>query len=198
MFGIIKLLTILGDAQTIWAWIGAILAIAVAVGAYLQVQEAGGVDTLRTEASTMSAARTSTSASPPPAAAASAARTGSERAGGRSASRRARTAGRAGTSGRAGRGAARPLGPIAGYGRRAVAALIPQKGTRAAISDYFVTRMTSDFLRRVAAYTGRGEDQGPLARREDRAGLLGAPLLQPVPDLAEPRGRLPGQPEPGP
>jgi hypothetical protein len=64
-FGIIKLLTILGDEQTIWAWIGTILAIAVAVGAYLQVQEAGGVDTLRTEASTLSASRTSTAPSAP-------------------------------------------------------------------------------------------------------------------------------------
>jgi hypothetical protein len=65
-FGIIKLLTILGDYQTIWAWIGAVLAIAVAVGAYLQVQEAGGVDTLRSEASAMSATRTSTTAAAPP------------------------------------------------------------------------------------------------------------------------------------
>jgi hypothetical protein len=66
-FGIIKLLTILGDEQTIWAWIGTILAILVAVGAYLQVQEAGGVDTLRSEASSLSASTTtSTAAAPPP------------------------------------------------------------------------------------------------------------------------------------
>jgi hypothetical protein len=65
-FGIIKLLSILGDEQTIWAWIGTILAILVAVGAYLQVQEAGGMDTLRTEASTLSTS-TSTSSTPPPA-----------------------------------------------------------------------------------------------------------------------------------
>ena len=64
-FGIIKLLTILGDEATIWAWIGTILAILVAVGAYLQVQEAGGVDNLRTEASTLSASRTT--GPPPPA-----------------------------------------------------------------------------------------------------------------------------------
>ncbi len=63
-FGIIKLLSILGDYQTIWAWIGTILAILVAVGAYLQVQEAGGIDTLRTEASSLSAT-TSTTAAPP-------------------------------------------------------------------------------------------------------------------------------------
>jgi hypothetical protein len=65
VFGIIKLLSILGDEQTIWAWIGVILAILVAVGAYLQVQEAGGMDTLRTEASTFSTS--TTSSSPPPA-----------------------------------------------------------------------------------------------------------------------------------
>jgi cation transport ATPase len=69
-FGIIKLLTILGDEQTIWAWIGTILAILVAVGAYLQVQEAGGVDTLRSEASSLSASTTTSTATttsvPPP------------------------------------------------------------------------------------------------------------------------------------
>jgi len=48
-FGIIKLLTILGDEQTIWAWIGTILAILVAVGAFMAVQEAGGIDTLTSE-----------------------------------------------------------------------------------------------------------------------------------------------------
>ncbi|MGH3110769.1 MAG: hypothetical protein ACRDQT_07620 [Gaiellaceae bacterium] len=66
-FGIIKLLTILGDEQTIWAWIGVILAILVAVGAYLQVQEAGGVDTLRSEIpSSMSSGSTAESTPPPP------------------------------------------------------------------------------------------------------------------------------------
>lgn len=66
-FGIIKLLTILGDEQTIWAWIGVILAILVAVGAYLQVQEAGGVDTLRTEIpSSMSSGSSATTSAPPP------------------------------------------------------------------------------------------------------------------------------------
>ena len=68
-FGIIKLLTILGDEQTIWAWIGVILAILVAVGAYMQVQEAGGVDTLRSEIpSSMSSGprSTATTTAPPP------------------------------------------------------------------------------------------------------------------------------------
>jgi hypothetical protein len=68
VFGIIKLLTILGDEQTIWAWIGAILAILVAVGAYLQVQEAGGVETLRSEipSSRPSASATTAAATAPP------------------------------------------------------------------------------------------------------------------------------------
>jgi hypothetical protein len=68
VFGIIKLLTILGDEQTIWAWIGAILAILVAVGAYLQVQEAGGVETLRSEipSSRPSASATTGAATAPP------------------------------------------------------------------------------------------------------------------------------------
>jgi hypothetical protein len=69
-FGIIKLLTILGDEATIWAWIGVILAILVAVGAYMQVQEAGGVDTLRSEfpssMSSGSGAATTTAPPPPP------------------------------------------------------------------------------------------------------------------------------------
>jgi hypothetical protein len=69
-FGIIKLLTILGDEQTIWAWIGVVLSILVAVGAYLQVQEAGGVETLRSEipSSTSSGAgsSTTTTTTPPP------------------------------------------------------------------------------------------------------------------------------------
>jgi hypothetical protein len=69
-FGIIKLLTILGDEATIWAWIGVILAILVAVGAYMQVQEAGGIDTLRSDIpssmSSGSAAATTTAPPPPP------------------------------------------------------------------------------------------------------------------------------------
>lgn len=50
IFAIIKLLTILGDEATIWAWIGVALAVVVAVGAFMTVQEAGGVDSLREEA----------------------------------------------------------------------------------------------------------------------------------------------------
>ena len=74
IFAIIKMLSILGDEQTIWAWIGLVLAIVIAVGAFQTVQEAGGVDTLRTEASSLgsSSAQTvptaTTPAPPPPAA----------------------------------------------------------------------------------------------------------------------------------
>jgi hypothetical protein len=74
IFAIIKMLSILGDEQTIWAWIGLVLAIVIAVGAFQTVQEAGGVDTLRTEASSLgsSSAQTApaatTPAPPPPAA----------------------------------------------------------------------------------------------------------------------------------
>ena len=54
IFAIIKFLSILGDEQTIWAWLGLVLAIVIAVGAFQTVQEAGGVDNLRNEASTLS------------------------------------------------------------------------------------------------------------------------------------------------
>jgi cation transport ATPase len=65
VFGIIKLLTILGDEPTIWAWIGTILAILVAVGAFMAVQEAGGVETLRSEIPS-SRPTGATMTSPPP------------------------------------------------------------------------------------------------------------------------------------
>jgi len=80
IFTIIKLLTILGDEATIWAWIGLALAIVIAVGAFKAVNEAGGVETLKTEANSLSssmggsgagataapAAATPAAAAPPP------------------------------------------------------------------------------------------------------------------------------------
>ena len=72
IFTVIKLLTILGDEATIWAWIGVALAILIAVGAFMTVQEAGGVDTLRSEASSYGGGGSSTGTAPaaaPPAAA---------------------------------------------------------------------------------------------------------------------------------
>ena len=53
IFTVIKILTILGDESTIWAWIGLGLAVLIAVGAFQAVQEAGGVDQLRSEASSL-------------------------------------------------------------------------------------------------------------------------------------------------
>jgi hypothetical protein len=68
IFAIIKILTILGDETTIWSWIGLILAVLVAVGAWQTVQEAGGVETLRSEVPSMGTAATSPPAAEPPAA----------------------------------------------------------------------------------------------------------------------------------
>lgn len=70
IFTIIKLLTILGDEATIWAWIGVVLAVVIAVGAFMTVQEAGGVDTLRDEATTLTASTGAGTASAPDAPAA--------------------------------------------------------------------------------------------------------------------------------
>jgi hypothetical protein len=66
IFAIIKLLTILGDETTIWAWVGVVLAIAVAVGAFQTVQEAGGINTLKSEIPSMPASSQSQAAPPPP------------------------------------------------------------------------------------------------------------------------------------
>jgi len=70
IFAVIKLLTILGDETTIWAWVGLVLAIVIAVGAFQAVQEAGGVDTLRTEASSLGSSGQAAPAAAAPAAAA--------------------------------------------------------------------------------------------------------------------------------
>jgi hypothetical protein len=65
IFTVIKLLTILGDEATIWAWIGVALAVVIAVGAFMTVQEAGGVETLRTEASSFGSSGSATATAPP-------------------------------------------------------------------------------------------------------------------------------------
>ncbi len=70
IFTVIKLLTILGDEATIWAWVGVVLAIVIAVGAFMTVQEAGGVESLKTEASSLSSSMGSSSTAAAPAAAA--------------------------------------------------------------------------------------------------------------------------------
>lgn len=68
IFTIIKLLTILGDEATIWAWVGLALAVVIAVGAFKTVNEAGGVDTLRSEANTLTASGGGAAAAAPAAA----------------------------------------------------------------------------------------------------------------------------------
>jgi len=66
IFAVIKILTILGDEATIWAWIGLVLAVLIAVGAFMTVQEAGGVESLKSEASSLgsSSGASGTAASP--------------------------------------------------------------------------------------------------------------------------------------
>ena len=68
IFAVIKLLTILGDETTIWAWVGLVLAIVIAVGAFQAVPEAGGVDTLRTEATSLGSSGQAAPAAAAPAA----------------------------------------------------------------------------------------------------------------------------------
>lgn len=70
IFTVIKLLTILGDEATIWAWVGLALAILIAVGSFMTVQEAGGVETLKAEASSLGSSGGTTTAAAAPAAAA--------------------------------------------------------------------------------------------------------------------------------
>jgi hypothetical protein len=68
LFALIK--NLVDDYSTIWSYIGVVLAAAIAVGAWLQLQAAGGVDTLRSEMATMrstpaSEAPTTTTPAPP-------------------------------------------------------------------------------------------------------------------------------------
>ena len=70
IFAVIKILTILGDESTIWSWIGLVLAIVIAVGAFQTVQEAGGVETLKSEIPSMPAASAPAETTPPAAPAA--------------------------------------------------------------------------------------------------------------------------------
>ena len=69
LFALIKVLT--DDFVSAWAWIGLVLAALIVIGAWLEVQAAGGVDALRTETSTMRGTRSTTApaagaAAPPP------------------------------------------------------------------------------------------------------------------------------------
>jgi hypothetical protein len=51
IFAVLKNLT--DDYSTIWSYIGVVLAILVAVGAWMEVQEAGGMEMMRSEASSL-------------------------------------------------------------------------------------------------------------------------------------------------
>jgi hypothetical protein len=64
-FAVIK--NLFDDESTIWSYIGVVLAILIAVGAWQQVQEAGGVDTLKSEIPSRPATGTaaSTQTAPP-------------------------------------------------------------------------------------------------------------------------------------
>jgi hypothetical protein len=67
LFALIKNLA--DDYSTKWSYIGIVLAGVVAAGAWLQVQASGGVETLRSEMSSMTSSDSTTppSSSPPPA-----------------------------------------------------------------------------------------------------------------------------------
>jgi hypothetical protein len=66
LFTLIKIL-VDNEFRTVWAWIGLVLAVLIAVGAWLEVTAGGGMETLRTEASGLRtrAGGTATTTSPP-------------------------------------------------------------------------------------------------------------------------------------
>jgi hypothetical protein len=67
LFALLKVLT--DDYRGTWAWVGLILAAAILVGAWLQVQASGGMDALKSELPSMPASpggSSSTAAAPPP------------------------------------------------------------------------------------------------------------------------------------
>lgn len=53
------------DYSSIWAWIGMILAVAIAVGAWLEVQAAGGMDALKSEMPSMGSSAAPPAPEPP-------------------------------------------------------------------------------------------------------------------------------------
>ena len=54
------------DYSTFWSYIGVGLAVLIAIGAWLEVQDAGGVDSLKAEAGSYGSATTSPASPPPP------------------------------------------------------------------------------------------------------------------------------------
>lgn len=69
VFALIKVLT--DEFTSSWAWIGLVLAAIIVVGAWLEIQAAGGMDAMRSEVSSMQSPRAETSpaapTAPPPA-----------------------------------------------------------------------------------------------------------------------------------
>lgn len=61
LFAVLK--NLIDDFSTIWSYLGVLLAIAIAIGAWLEVQAAGGMDTLRSE---MPSSTATTTTVPPP------------------------------------------------------------------------------------------------------------------------------------
>lgn len=66
LFTLIKVLAD-NEFRTTWAWIGLVLAVVIALGAWLQVTAGGGMETLRTEASGMRSGAATGAPTPPPA-----------------------------------------------------------------------------------------------------------------------------------
>ena len=210
VFTIIKLLTILGDEATLWAWVGVALAVLIAVGAFMTVQEAGGVDTLKSEASSYGGSGSTEAAAPAaPVATAPAAAAPPDRRGAASTRPRRECSGRGhrGGFGRDRRRAvdrageltpppclARPRRRVRRRGlavraqpRTACKPRIPGEG------EYPVTSISGPAAARSRSHAERdldGEVQEPLARHADRPRRRPAPVLQLVSHVAERRRRL--------
>jgi hypothetical protein len=64
LFAFIKILV--DDYSTVWSWIGLVLAAVIVIGAWFEVQAAGGVDSLRSEMTSMRRTEPPASSPPPP------------------------------------------------------------------------------------------------------------------------------------
>ena len=63
LFAVIK--NLVDDFSSFWSYVGIVLAAAIAAGAWLNVQAAGGIDTLKAEASSMRTPSSGTTSPPP-------------------------------------------------------------------------------------------------------------------------------------
>ncbi len=70
IFACALIVNLVDDYSTFWSYLGVAFAALIAVGAWMQVQEAGGIDNLKSEVPNMPSSSESTSAAPaaPPAA----------------------------------------------------------------------------------------------------------------------------------